>query len=251
MKATTIALFTNTTTGAALSAILTKHQEDKKALIAFCKTFEAQSDVVKDVIGLGFTSNPHGALRDIKAVAEEKTANYSRNDLLSAFNKKGWNDVATLLEQHFCDLACRAFKDSTIWSKEVPELNQDTLSAEIDKVGDIQEAAEKLQAVKDSLAKKYSFTGDLAETFKIANLDLQTIDDLHKAVALALASHGSSASSRATFKGYADLSILEQLTAEKSKVGKVTNGVMEVKFFKNGNVEIRTSLMGKINQFVK
>lgn len=250
MKATTIALLTNTTVGAAVSQIITKHQEDKKALIAFCQVFEAQSEVVKDVVGRSFAPNPHGCLRDIKAVAEEKTANYSRNDLLNTFNKKGWFAIVDLLEQYLCPLAIRVFKDNTIWANEIGELNQDALAVELDKVADIQAAAEKLQAIKDTLSSQYNFTGDLAEAFKISNLDLIIVNDLYQAVALALASHGSSLSSRLTFLGHADVSILNELAAQKATHGKVTNSVIEVKFFKNGNVEVRTSLMGKINLYL-
>lgn len=249
MNLSTQALLSNTELKNSVNEVIQKTQASKIALIEFCRNFDDQSKIVKESMVQGFNNDSVGFLMDVKAIANGTAA--SRNEILNTFNKNAWSDVKAVLANHLAAVTVQKFSAYTIDASEIPEFNDVELTKKLDLVSDLQKSLDQLHSVKTTLVEKYNINpAHIGEGFKVVDLDLNTLVELHTALGGLMAYGIVNIQSRKAFIEMAQKNILPELNELKFTHGKFLNSLLEVTFFKNGAVQVRTGLGIEINKFL-
>lgn len=232
-------------------AFVEKSEQEKQNLEAFCKVFDQQSEIIKASIGNAFTSRFRGVLGDIKAVAESKWSSYSINNVVKEFNARLWMGFLEVIKPAICSKAIEILKDTTHWAKEVPVFSEEIIIEKLNSIADLQGVADELGTVLNTLKDQYGFNGDIAEGIRVKDLDLDCIDQLNSIVyKYWLNTVFCNKHRKEEFLKNAQKSIKPELEQQKNIWGKMKNEAIEVKFYKNGNVEVRTALGDQINGLI-
>lgn len=235
MKSFTQATLANATLGAALNTFITAHGENMAAIAEVSKVISAQNDVVQKAFGMCFTSNPHTALSVIKKLATGGDDN--SNALVQQVNKAGWNEVETLIGANLCALAKQNFRNSTIWSDAVPTLSQESLVIELDKIADIQQAANDALELSNELNLSEGSEIDL-KNFKSKTITLDQLDRLHTLIAK-MKIEVVNIQNKGFYAKLVNQSIKSRLVEAQKLFTSVDCELFTAKFFKNGNVEVK------------
>ena len=245
MKTFTNAILSDSTIGAKLTEALKTHDENAAAIIETAKFFAAQKKEVQEIFGAFFSSNPHSSISRVKDLA---AGNANQNQaLVGQMNKAGWNAIESIVSPELCSLAKRNFKNNTIWATEIPVLNHDHLIDQLDKIADIQKVALDANVLSKEIAFNEGEEIEL-DQFKAKKITLDQIDQLHSLIAQ-MQMHIVNIQTKAHFKTLSNESIKNQLAEAQLNHGQVKTQILEVKFFKNGNIEVKSPLRTTIVDF--
>lgn len=246
MKLFTNKVLLDSNVSSELTNVLTAHENNIAALIETAKFFTSQNETVKKSFVLCFSTNPHKGISEIEELAKGHVD--GSNDLISEMNKAGWMKILKILNAKLCPLAKEFFSDATFWAKKVPMLDKVNLVDQLNKISDIQEVSESAKELHKEIELNEGAELEFGQ-FKAKKVTVSQLNKLHSLMAQ-MKMHLVYIQTKAHFKNLADESIDKQLSEAQANHGAVKTQVLEVKFFKNGNIEVKHSLNNAVKKFI-
>lgn len=245
MNLYTVKIASESELNADLIKILNNHAHNMEKALEIAKAIQNLPENVRNSLGMTFHSNPSYGLRDIRDMAEGK--DLKRNDFMKELNKSGWHDFSRFVSPDLCSIAQKKLSDSTIWAKEIPTFDKLAVIEQLNKIADLQKTASSAQHLIKEIEEITGETIQL-DSFKAKNISMSQIARLNAIIAQ-MQMHTVHIQSKPHYKALSEQDIEKDLNEAKANYTTFKNEILEVKFYKNGNILVKSSFADTVQSF--